>query len=62
MKSDLRPMFHASDDEVREFVAEQFMHIGPMVNADLVMTAEEVVAEAHRRFGQRARDLEIWQQ
>jgi hypothetical protein len=62
MKSDLRPMFHASDDEVREFVAEHFLHIGPMTNPDLVLTAEQIIAEAHRRFGRRAADLEFWKQ
>ena len=62
MKSDLRPMFHASDDEVREFVAEQFLHIGAMTNPDLVLTAEQIVIEAHRLFGRRANDLEFWQQ
>jgi hypothetical protein len=58
----LRPMFDASDPEVRAFVAEQFMHIGPMTNPDLVLTAEQIIVEAHKRFGRRANDLEFWQQ
>ena len=58
----LRPMFDAGDPEVRAFVAEQFAHIGPMVNADLVLTAEQIIHEAHKRFGRRANDLEFWQQ
>jgi hypothetical protein len=56
------PCFHASDPAVREFVAEQFLHIGPMVNVDLVLTAQEIISEAHKRFGRRANDLEFWQQ
>jgi hypothetical protein len=59
--SRLRPMFDCSDPDVRKFVSEQFGHIGPMVNVDLVMTAEQIVIEAHRRFGRRAADLEFWQ-
>jgi hypothetical protein len=57
----LRPMFDCSDPDVREFVAEQFAHIGPMTNPDLVLTAEQIVIEAHRLFGRRANDLEFWQ-
>jgi hypothetical protein len=59
--SRLRPMFHASDDEVRAFVAEQFEHIWPMVNPAFVLTAEQIITEAHKRFGRRADDLEFWQ-
>jgi hypothetical protein len=58
----LRPMFHASDPDVRAFVAEQFAMIGPMVNVAFVMTAQEILDEAHKRFGRRAEDLEFWQQ
>jgi hypothetical protein len=54
-------MFHASDDEVRAFVAEQFEHIWPMVNPAFVLTAEQIITEAHKRFGRRADDLEFWQ-
>lgn len=60
--SRLRPMFECSDDEVRQFVSEEFMRIGPMVNPDFVLTAEEIIEEAHKRFGRRANDLEFWQQ
>jgi hypothetical protein len=56
------PCFNASDADVRAFVAEQFMHIGPMVNLDLVLTAQEIIDAAHKRFGRRANDLEFWQQ
>jgi hypothetical protein len=60
--SRFRPMFDCSDPDVREFVTEQFLHIGPMTNPDLVLTAEQIVIEAHKRFGRRANDLEFWQQ
>ena len=54
------PCFNCSDAAVRQFVVEQFLHIGPYAVADLVMTAKEIKAEARERFGNRAADLDFW--
>jgi hypothetical protein len=53
-----RPMFNASDPDVRSWVSQEFLRIGPYV--DFVLTAREILDEAHKRFGKRAADLEFW--
>jgi hypothetical protein len=55
-----RPQFHCSDADVRAFVSEEFLRIGVYTNPEFVMTAREILAEAHKRFGKRAADLEFW--
>ena len=42
------------------FVFEEFARIGIYTNPAFVMTAREILAEAHKRFGKRAADLEFW--
>jgi hypothetical protein len=61
-RHEVRPQFHCSDAEVREYVAAEFAKISPYSVPEFTMTGKQLFKAAREKFGKCADDLEFWVQ